>query len=40
VFEQRGCDRRFVSLTSCQFDVDRAALCVRKGMDLRRESTT
>lgn len=40
VFEQRGRDRRFVSLASRQFDVDRAALCVRKGMDLRRESTT
>jgi len=40
VFEQRGRDRRFVSLASRQFDVDRAALCVREGMDLRRESTT
>ena len=40
VFEQRGCDRRFVSLASRQFDVDRAALGVRKGVDLRRESTT
>ena len=40
VFEQRGRDRRFVSLASRQFDVDRAALCVRKGMDIGRESTT
>jgi hypothetical protein len=28
VFEQRGCDRRFVSLASRQFDMDRAALGV------------